>query len=80
MHIISLNSLGIPQKSRDAFDILFQNDIIDKTFAERLKAMVGFRNIAVHDYKTLNLEIVKSIIEFHLDDFLDFTKLIIKKF
>ena len=31
--------------------------------------MVGFRNIAVHDYQKLNLEIVRSILERILGDF-----------
>lgn len=31
--------------------------------------MIGFRNIAVHDYQALNLEIVQAIIERHLIDF-----------
>jgi len=36
--------------------------------------MVGFRNIAVHDYKKMNLEIVRSIIHSELNVFLDFSK------
>jgi uncharacterized protein YutE (UPF0331/DUF86 family) len=31
--------------------------------------MVGFRNIAVHDYQNLNLEIVRSILERNFGDF-----------
>ena len=31
--------------------------------------MVGFRNVAVHDYQRLNLDIVKAIILERLDDF-----------
>jgi uncharacterized protein YutE (UPF0331/DUF86 family) len=31
--------------------------------------MVGFRNIAVHDYKKIEIKIVQMIIEKHLDDF-----------
>ena len=42
--------------------------------ADALKRMVGFRNIAVHDYQTLHLPIVVSIIEKHLADFLRFSK------
>lgn len=38
-----------------------------------LKAMVGFRNIAVHDYQEVNLEIVQKIIENHLVDFKKYT-------
>ena len=29
---------------------------------------VGFRNIAVHDYQPLNLDIVREIIRSHADD------------
>lgn len=50
MHIVSEKRLGLPQNSRDAFDMLQKNSIIDESVANRLKAMVGFRNIAVHDY------------------------------
>ncbi|MBS0634606.1 MAG: DUF86 domain-containing protein [Verrucomicrobia bacterium] len=31
--------------------------------------MVGFRNVAVHDYQTVNLNIVKSILSTRLGDF-----------
>ena len=39
-----------------------------------MQAMVGFRNIAVHDYTPLNLEVIKAIIEKHLADFGDFCR------
>jgi len=73
MHIVSEKKLGIPQSSREVFDILFKNKIIDEDLAGRLKAMVGFRNIAVHDYQNLNLSIVQKIIEKHLDDLKTFS-------
>ena len=78
MHIVSEKRLGLPQSSRDAFDMLQTHSIIDEDTAKRLKAMVGFRNIAVHDYQTLNLDILKQIIEKHLADFTNYTKLILK--
>ena len=34
-----------------------------------MKAMVGFRNIAVHDYRAINLKIIQVTIEKHLNDF-----------
>ena len=40
--------------------------------------MVDFRNIAVHDYQTLQLPITVSIIETHLDDFLQFTQTLLQ--
>lgn len=69
MHIISEKKFGIPQNSRDSFEVLYSNNIIDDALNKRMKAMVGFRNIAVHDYKVLNLKIVQAIIENHLKDF-----------
>ena len=78
MHIVAQERLGLPQTSRDAFDMLESSSIIDEEIAKRLKAMVGFRNIAVHDYQTLNLNILEQIVEKHLEDFTDFTKQILK--
>lgn len=53
MHIVSENNLGIPQNSRDAFELLLQNHMISHDLAVKLKAMVGFRNIAIHDYQAV---------------------------
>lgn len=36
--------------------------------------MVGFRNVAVHDYRKLDLVIVRNIITNHLNDFLAFSR------
>ena len=36
--------------------------------------MVGFRNIALHDYQALQVPITVSIIEKHLDDFLTYSQ------
>lgn len=77
MHIISEERLGLPQTSRDAFDMLHSNSIIDENIAKRLKAMVGFRNIAVHDYQTINIDILNQIVNKHLGDFTDYSKQIL---
>ncbi|WP_017210822.1 type VII toxin-antitoxin system HepT family RNase toxin [Clostridium beijerinckii] len=72
MHIVSEKSLGIPQNSRDSFEVLNSNNMIDDKLNGRMKSMVGFRNIAVHDYKALNIKVVQAIIENHLKDFSDY--------
>ena len=77
MHIVSEQRLGLPQTSRDAFDMLQSHSIIDEDIAKRLKAMVGFRNIAVHDYQTINIEILRQIVEKHLGDFIVYSKQIL---
>jgi uncharacterized protein YutE (UPF0331/DUF86 family) len=77
MHIVSEQRLGLPQSSRDAFDLLCKHSLIDEALANRMKAMVGFRNIAVHDYQNINIEILKQIVEKHLNDFKVYTKRIL---
>jgi len=68
-HIIRDKKLGLPNTSRELFVILDDSDMLSKEISIRMQAMVGFRNIAVHDYQNLNIEIVKSIVQNHLDDF-----------
>lgn len=72
MHIVAVQKLGVPQSSRDAFDFLEQRQIINQKTAASMKAMVGFRNIAVHDYQKIQIPIIKNIITNHLDDFIAF--------
>ncbi|HEX6922364.1 MAG TPA: DUF86 domain-containing protein [Bacillales bacterium] len=77
-YIIARKKLGVPQNSRDVFELLFQADLLDQKITERMKAMVGFRNVAVHDYQKINLSIVQQIIEKHLDDLKKFGQIILK--
>ncbi|WP_438351861.1 type VII toxin-antitoxin system HepT family RNase toxin [Paenibacillus sp. FA6] len=76
MHVVSQKNLGLPQSSRDAFTFLNQNGIIDDSLTQSMKAMIGFRNIAVHDYQSMQIDIVKSILDKHLVDFVKFAELI----
>lgn len=80
MHIVSQRKLGIPQSSREGFDLLYENGIINQALSDQMKAMVGFRNIVVHDYKSINLVILQKVIEEHLIDFRTFKKKITEAF
>jgi uncharacterized protein YutE (UPF0331/DUF86 family) len=68
-YLIKKNKLGIPQSARDSFDLLSKENIITVVQADSLKRMVGLRNIAVHDYQSLNLDIVIAVVTHHLSDF-----------
>ena len=69
-HIIRRENLGLPQSSRDVFTLLANAHWLTPEVADPMKRMVGFRNIAVHEYQTLQLPITVNIIQSHLDDFL----------
>lgn len=73
-HLIRREKLGVPQSARDVFALLAQGEWIDASLADALKRMVGFRNIAVHDYQALQLPITVSIISKHLDEFLMYSQ------
>ncbi len=80
MHLISEEKLGIPQSSRDAFDLLQANNVVKKDLSEKMKRMVGFRNIAVHDYQNINLNILKGVINDHLSDFTEYIDQVLSYF
>lgn len=76
-HLIRREKLGVPQSARDVFALLAQGGWIDAVLADKLKRMVGFRNIALHDYQALQLPILISIIEMHLNEFLEYSQLLL---
>lgn len=75
MHRVREGRLGVPQDSRDAFELLARAGRLTSEQARTLKAMVGFRNVAIHEYQRLNLEIVRAVIERHLGDLREFATL-----
>ena len=78
-HLIRRDGLGLPQSARDVFRLLASAGRIDTDLADALKRLVGFRNIAAHDYQSMHLPITVKIITEHLDDFLRFSQSILKR-
>ena len=78
-HIVRRERLGLPQSARDVFDMLSAAGWVEIALADAMKRMVGFRNIAVHDYQELLLPITVSVITEHLDEFLRFTAAILSR-
>lgn len=76
-HLVRRERLGVPQSARDSLTLLATAGWIDAPLADAMRRMVGFRNIAVHDYQNLQLPITVSVIEKRLDDFLHFSKAIL---
>lgn len=76
-HLIRRDRLGVPQSSRDVFELLTQAGRIERDLADAMKRMVGFRNIAVHQYQQIQIPIVVNIIERHLGEFLAFSKVLL---
>ena len=77
-HVIRRDRLGITQSSRDVFSLLESAGRIDAVTAEAMRRMVGFRNVAVHEYQALVLPITVNIITQYLDDFLRYSKALLR--
>lgn len=72
-HVIKFHKMGIPTSSAESFELLQKKSVIDAALAEKLKNMAQFRNIVIHDYQRVKIEIVKSVIKQDLDDLIHFT-------
>lgn len=75
-HIVSDEQLGEPETNRGIIDLLERHSWVPADLAERLRNMVGFRNILVHGYDIVDLRIVESIVTGNLDDLLTFVQAI----
>jgi uncharacterized protein YutE (UPF0331/DUF86 family)/predicted nucleotidyltransferase len=72
-HILAGLGFQVPETYRGSILAMASARVIPREFAEQLAPMAGFRNILVHDYIEVNLEIVYSLFQGHLNDFREFT-------
>jgi len=79
-HIVADEGWGVPQELRENFDILLKHGVLSKELTQKLRKMVGFRNIAVHEYQSIDVEILKSILKNDLKDIEEFYSLVFKHF
>ena len=77
-HIVRLKKLDLPKEAKDLFVALHKANILSEEIKKRMIGMVGFRNVAVHQYTELNMDTVVNIIESHLTDFEKFIREILK--
>ena len=78
VHVIRINKYGIPQSSKEIFQILEKNNVVSKELSKKLQEMIGFRNAAIHNYQTIDLGILQKIVENNLEDILELAREIIK--
>lgn len=77
-HVVKTLKLGIPKESRESFLLLAGAGLIGWEMARDLGRMVGFRNVLVHDYRDLDVAIMKDVVENRLDLFVEFTVAVLR--
>jgi uncharacterized protein YutE (UPF0331/DUF86 family) len=71
-HIVSEGRLGEPETNRELFELLRRNGWLDSELSVVIQRMVGFRNLVVHGYQSLNPAILQDLVVHRLDDLLAF--------
>ena len=61
MHLARTRKLGLPSTAAESFALVAEKGLINSELATELQNMVGFRNIAVHSYQSMNLTVLHLI-------------------
>lgn len=77
-YIIARKKLTFPVEQENIFTLLGREGIIPQKLANRIKGMVNFRNILVHDYTEIDSERVYKTLKQGLRDFNDFARATVK--
>jgi len=71
-HVVSDERLGEPERNRELFALLTKAGWLSPDLGSKLEEMTGFRNVLVHEYASVDLEIVRDVVQNRLDDLLQF--------
>jgi len=77
-YIIAEHDVQTPMSMSEGFESLHEINIIDVNLMERMKKSVGFRNIAVHEYRSISWEIVYSIVSENLKEFQEYARQVMR--
>lgn len=77
--LVRARALGVPQSSRHSFQLLAEASLLPPPLSQAMQRMVGFRNVAVHQYQTLELAVVDALLRDGLDDLLAFARCVVEQ-
>lgn len=73
-HIIAEEGLGAPTMYRELGPLLAQHEIVTADMAKKMGEIASFRNRLVHEYATLDPQIVFRIVHHDIDDLVVFAQ------
>jgi len=76
-HVISDSALRTPETYADTFRVLAENNVLTADQFAVMEKMAKFRNIVVHQYESVDAEIVVLVLQRHLSDFQLFSESIV---
>ena len=75
-YIIAEKGLRKPSTYRETFEILKEGRIIPEDLANDLSDLAGFRNVLVHTYWELDMDVIYGILQNDLEVLLTFKKIV----
>lgn len=79
MHLVRVHRLGIPQETREAFDMIERAGFIDPQLATNLRAWVAFRTLLLHDDQNVAPADLRRMVVHHLAELQDFTERMLRR-
>ena len=67
-HVASDERWQEPRTNQELFELFARHGWIDAELARSLRAAVGFRNVLVHGYASVDKAVVRDVLENHLQD------------
>ncbi|MGH7856143.1 MAG: type VII toxin-antitoxin system HepT family RNase toxin, partial [Candidatus Binatia bacterium] len=77
-YVIARGDLEVPEEEENVFGVLATAGAFSSELERHLRALVGFRNILVHDYLAVDSRIVHRNLREGLRDFRDFARAIVE--
>lgn len=78
-HVVSAERLGEPVNNRELFELLAKAGRLEANLMDRLRRMVGLRNVLVHGYTRVDPTLLRQAVTNHLDDLLAFAAALRRK-
>jgi uncharacterized protein YutE (UPF0331/DUF86 family) len=76
-HLIAANGWELPRGAGHAMSIVARDDVVGRGLEGRMRAVQGFRNVAVHRYTEIDVEILVAIVSHRLGDLEEFTAAVV---
>jgi len=79
-HVISEEGLGVAGSTNELFYLLEDRGLIESGLAEKMVRAVGFRNLVVHEYGKVDIEVVFLVSHENVGDLEEFARVLGERF
>jgi uncharacterized protein YutE (UPF0331/DUF86 family) len=79
-HIVSDEDWEVPGSNAEVFEVLGRHGIIDPLLQESMESAARFRNLVIHEYAEMDMEVVYRVLHEKLSDVEQFCYQLVKGF